>query len=91
MKFLLVQTEVDLHVILSTRMLLHLRSWAERDRYAEGRGGDSGTMGAFAYSTTHGTRGRKFSTMKFERQALDTIQSASVTQSGTETTTVEQP
>ena len=84
MKFLLVQTEVDLHVILSTRMLLHLRSWAERDRYAEGRGRDTGTMGAFEYSTTHG--GRKHSTMKFEKHPLETIQSATVTQSGTETT-----
>lgn len=89
MKFLLVQTEVNLHVILSTRMLLHLRSWAERDRYAEGRGRDTGTMGAFDYSTTHGNHGRKFSTMKFEGHALDTIQSASMTQSGTET--AEQP
>ncbi|KAJ3532515.1 hypothetical protein NMY22_g7710 [Coprinellus aureogranulatus] len=86
MKFLLVQTEVNLHVILSTRMLLHLRSWAERDRYAEGRGRDTGTMGAFEYSTNYGNRGGKWSTMKFERPALETIQSVSVTQTGTETT-----
>ncbi|KAJ3535082.1 hypothetical protein NMY22_g6649 [Coprinellus aureogranulatus] len=85
MKFLLVQTEVNLHVILSTRMLLHLRSWAERDRYAEGRGRDTGTMGAFEYSTNYGNRGGKWSTMKFERPALETIQSVSVTQTGTET------
>ncbi|TEB32172.1 hypothetical protein FA13DRAFT_287702 [Coprinellus micaceus] len=31
-KFLFVQTEVDIHVILATRMLLHLRRWAERER-----------------------------------------------------------
>ncbi|KAF6748913.1 hypothetical protein DFP72DRAFT_914933 [Ephemerocybe angulata] len=31
-KFLLVQTEVDAHVIFSTRMLLHLRGQAEKDR-----------------------------------------------------------
>ncbi|TEB16208.1 hypothetical protein FA13DRAFT_1747254, partial [Coprinellus micaceus] len=32
LKFLLVQTEVDAHAILSTRMLLHLRSWADREK-----------------------------------------------------------
>lgn len=31
-KFLFVQTEADIHVLLATRMLLHLRGWAERER-----------------------------------------------------------
>jgi hypothetical protein len=63
LKFLLVQTEVDAHAILSTRMLLHLRSWADREKrlatdfggqgYAGGGGG--GTVAdAFDYSTAHG-------------------------------------
>lgn len=35
-KFLLVQTEADLHVILSARMLIHLRAWADRDPHIGG-------------------------------------------------------
>lgn len=31
LKLLLVQTEADAHVILATRMLLHLREWGERE------------------------------------------------------------
>ncbi|KAJ2915188.1 hypothetical protein MD484_g5242, partial [Candolleomyces efflorescens] len=51
-KFLLVQTEIDLHVILSTRMLLHLRSWAERDK-RRGYNGEAltGTLAGLEYST----------------------------------------
>ncbi|RXW23630.1 hypothetical protein EST38_g2234 [Candolleomyces aberdarensis] len=56
-KFLLVQTEIDLHVILSTRMLLHLRSWAERDK-RRGFNGDAltGTLAGLEYSTAVGNR-----------------------------------
>ncbi|KAF5333618.1 hypothetical protein D9611_002766 [Ephemerocybe angulata] len=53
-KFLFVQTEADIHVILSTRMLLHLREWAERETVVEsGRngGGLGGGMG-MGFSTT---------------------------------------
>ncbi|TEB32182.1 hypothetical protein FA13DRAFT_1731938 [Coprinellus micaceus] len=32
-KLLFTQFTVDMHTVLSTRMLLHLREWAERDRY----------------------------------------------------------
>ncbi|KAF5334391.1 hypothetical protein D9611_013555 [Ephemerocybe angulata] len=38
-KFLLIQTEADLHVILSARMLIHLRAWAERDPHIGGLSG----------------------------------------------------
>ncbi|KAF6752126.1 hypothetical protein DFP72DRAFT_464779 [Ephemerocybe angulata] len=53
-KFLFVQTEADIHVILATRMLLHLREWAERETVVEsGRngGGHGGGMG-MEFSTT---------------------------------------
>ncbi|KAF5334379.1 hypothetical protein D9611_013559 [Ephemerocybe angulata] len=38
-KFLFIQTEADLHVILSTRMLIHLRACADRDPHLSGRPG----------------------------------------------------
>lgn len=80
MKFLLVQSEVDMHGILSTRMLLHLRECAERDRRVAGRGRGGGTVAdAFEYSTTHATEdwhrvGRhELSTIKFGANPLETI------------------
>ncbi|KAF6751509.1 hypothetical protein DFP72DRAFT_475194 [Ephemerocybe angulata] len=75
LKFLFVQTEIDIHVILSTRMLLHLRGWAERDRRA-GKNVDTNTMaGALEYSTAyhghaHGTRDRAPSPMQFQAREV---------------------
>ncbi|KAF6745960.1 hypothetical protein DFP72DRAFT_923709 [Ephemerocybe angulata] len=73
MKFLLVQSEVNIHVILSTRMLLHLRSWAEKDHWA-GRGSVTGTMAAFEYSTRLGGRDlRNISAMQFEKRVTHAV------------------
>ncbi|KAF6761955.1 hypothetical protein DFP72DRAFT_1061244 [Ephemerocybe angulata] len=47
-KFLFVQTEADIHVILSTRMLLHLREWAERETVVES-GRNGGGLGGGYY------------------------------------------
>lgn len=73
MKFLLVQSEVNIHVILSTRMLLHLRSWAEKDHWA-GRGSVTGTMAAFEYSTRLGGRDlRNISAIQFEKRVTHAV------------------
>ncbi|KAF6745477.1 hypothetical protein DFP72DRAFT_925829 [Ephemerocybe angulata] len=51
MKFLLVQAEVNIQVILSTRMLLHLRSWAEENQWrSHGSIPTSGAVAALDYS-----------------------------------------
>ncbi|KAF5319822.1 hypothetical protein D9611_012856 [Ephemerocybe angulata] len=53
-KFLFILPESDIHVILATRMLLHLREWAERETVVEsGRSGGArgGGMG-MEFSTT---------------------------------------
>ncbi|KAJ3549826.1 hypothetical protein NMY22_g737 [Coprinellus aureogranulatus] len=48
-RFLFVQAEVDIHVILATRMLLHLRRWAERERLSPSGFGKGRQSGASEY------------------------------------------
>ncbi|TEB32178.1 hypothetical protein FA13DRAFT_287727 [Coprinellus micaceus] len=50
-----IQLAVDLYVILSTRMLLHLRQWAERDGLQEYQSGTfaARTMDGVDYSASH--------------------------------------
>ncbi|KAJ3522430.1 hypothetical protein NMY22_g11894 [Coprinellus aureogranulatus] len=43
-KILFTQFAVDMHSVLSTRMLLHLREWAEREQYGSALGAHSHTL-----------------------------------------------
>ncbi|KAJ2930412.1 hypothetical protein H1R20_g6695, partial [Candolleomyces eurysporus] len=91
LKFLLVQTEIDLHVILSTRMLLHLRGWAERERKNNDTNNvkDTGTMGAMEYSTNYRAHERPLSEIKFQkRELISTRGQVTTTNIGTEDSAV---
>ena len=69
--------EIDTHAILATRMLLHLRGWAEREHKMNAMG--TVTMGAMEYSADGRPPGRfrrAPSPMRFQDRALvDTVKS----------------
>ncbi|TEB32197.1 hypothetical protein FA13DRAFT_288946 [Coprinellus micaceus] len=69
-KFLFIQTEADIHTILATRMLLHLRAWAEREQVqVSGRSDGRGRGIGMGFSTTMHSR-REPSPMKFEARRI---------------------
>ncbi|TEB31134.1 hypothetical protein FA13DRAFT_1791839 [Coprinellus micaceus] len=65
LEYLFINMEVNLHVILSTRMILHLRLWAERDSNNGALG--SGAAGRF----TPGSRPKFLSAIRFKSRTID--------------------
>ena len=67
--------EVNLHAILATRMILHLRLWAERDRNAAALGSGSVAIGALDYSTDpstlYGSKSKFLSGIHFKNRTVD--------------------
>ncbi|RXW22049.1 hypothetical protein EST38_g3819 [Candolleomyces aberdarensis] len=77
-RFLLAQPEANLHAILSTRMLMHLRKYAQREqRYGLRPKEDAWTVTGIGYSTkydhTFRTR-REGSPLRFAEDQVDTRQ-----------------
>ena len=64
--------EVNLHAILATRMILHLRLWAERDRTAAALGSGSGALDYSADpSTLYGSKSKLLSAINFKNRTVD--------------------